>query len=163
NNNGSVYAKQDMALTTTGALDNTHGTVQSDAKLSTRIGGALTNDSGLLQGNLLDLQAGSAHNNNGQIQQLGDGDTSIAIVGSLDNTQGTIAGNGANFTVAVGSLDNSAGSISHAGNGSFTLGSNGTISNRGGEILANKALALTAQSLTNTGLIQAGTGATIAA
>jgi adhesin HecA-like repeat protein len=92
------------------------------------------NSGGTIAGNgALDVQAGELINRTGTLSGAGTADSTLQIVGALDNHEGTIASNANRLTVAAARLDNSGGSIRQAGNQGLDIttgrldGSKGTL------------------------------------
>ncbi|MGU7785411.1 hypothetical protein, partial [Burkholderia sp. PU8-34] len=98
------------------------------------------------------LTATDLKNEAGTITQTGTNPTTIAVSGTLDNSLGTVQTNSADLNLTPAALINDRGKIAHAGNATLTIVT-GALSNQGGSIATNGALALTAASLSN----QAGT------
>ena len=91
----------DQQLLLAGALDNTGGTLKTNAQSLT-------------------LSAAALHNAGGQILHAGSGPLTLTT-GQLDNTQGSI-GSAGNTQLTTGQIDNTQGSISSAGNTQLTTG-----------------------------------------
>ncbi|MDR6407759.1 hemagglutinin repeat-containing protein [Paraburkholderia terricola] len=180
------YGTSDQTVRAGGTLDNTGGTIASNANSLTVSGRSVANDSGTLQHagtGSLDVSATAAVSNvAGTLQTNG----ALAVSGErLDNTHGTLsAQNAAQVDVASdivnrsgtlyghdgltltaqSGIDNTDGSAQTAGDLSVTAG--GALSNARGTLTANGAHGVanvTAASLDNTAgrLTNAGDGATI--
>ncbi|MBN3851331.1 filamentous hemagglutinin N-terminal domain-containing protein [Paraburkholderia sp. Ac-20342] len=190
NRSGSITQSgtADQTVSAGGALDNTNGTLATNAQNLAISAQALTNDDGAIQhagtGTLAVTTAGAASNASGQIVTNG---TLQANAASLDNTGGTLSAqqaasvsatsgiinrNGGQIygadgltVVTQGTLDNTAGSVQSGGNLTASAGS--AIENSGGVISANGAdgtLTVSGSTLDNTSgsITNAGTGATSA-
>uniref|UniRef100_UPI0018F4697C hemagglutinin repeat-containing protein n=1 Tax=Paraburkholderia kururiensis TaxID=984307 RepID=UPI0018F4697C len=187
NRGGAIrqYGTADQTLSAGGTLDSTGGTIATNATNLNVSAQAITNDTGSIQhagtGTLNMTTPGALSNVGGQIATNGALD---AQAGSLDNTNGTLSGQGTAAVNAAsglnnhggrlyggtgltattqGDLDNSAGSAQTGGNLAVTAG--GALSNAGGTMSANGAhgaATVSAASIDNTGgrLVNAGDGAT---
>jgi filamentous hemagglutinin len=134
-NAGQLYAGSDFLLTTQGDANNS-GALQAQGNLNANVGGALLNDGGQLEAGsgqddaALTLNAGSISNQSGRIANTGSGATTVSAVGNLDNTGGTLGGQG-DVTLSAAQLTNTNGTLVSGGN--FTLQSGG-LGNRGGTL-----------------------------
>ena len=109
----------------------------------------------ITSGQQVTVQAGQLENSDGTLQQTGPGQMRVDVAQTLDNTRGTIAGNGG-LRVQAGVLDNSKGRITSAA--SADIASKGALKNTDGVIAATQALQLTGIGLDNTrGVLQADT------
>ena len=149
NTGGTVqHAGIGMLAISTGALANDKGDIVSNGALALKTG-AFGNNAGAVSANLVAVDALSLTNQAGQIVQLGQGATRIAVAGALDNSaQGLIATNGETFNLSSASLNNQGGTVQHAGQGAFDL-TTGALSNNTGLIVSNGALALKASAIDN--------------
>lgn len=93
------------------------------------------------------LATGSLDNRQGEIVQLGSGQTSISAAAHLDNTAGLIQTNGA-AAIDAAALTNTQGRISSAAAADIAAAS--SLDNTGGTIAANGTVVIGAQRLTNT-------------
>lgn len=116
----------DMTLVASHTLDNTSGTVTTNAQNAT-------------------IRAGSLANVNGQISHSGTGTFSVQT-GALDNSLGSIATNGA-ATIAASSVKNASGSLTSAQ--SIHIASNGDIDNTAGRLEAGGAVNVSAANVQN--------------
>ncbi|GAB6852976.1 hemagglutinin repeat-containing protein [Paraburkholderia kururiensis] len=187
NRGGAIrqYGTSDQTISAGGTLDSTGGTIATNATNLNVSARAITNDAGSIQhagaGTLKVATPGALSNVGGQIATNGALD---AKAGSLDNTDGTLSGQGTtgiNATSGIvnhggrlyggtgltattqGDFDNSAGSAQTGGNLAVTAG--GALSNAGGTMSANGAhgtAAVSAASIDNSAgrLVNAGDGAT---
>ncbi|WP_423380296.1 hemagglutinin repeat-containing protein [Burkholderia sp. LMG 32019] len=151
NGSGSLTAGQNASIDAGAHLANASGSISAGALANVRATN-LDNSSGSIQGSQLSLTATDLANRAGTITQTGTNPTTIAVSGTLDNSSGTVQTNSADFSLTPATLINDHGKIAHAGTGTLTIGT-GALSNNGGSIATNGALALTAAAVSN----QAGT------
>ncbi|WP_448651370.1 two-partner secretion domain-containing protein [Pseudomonas fluorescens] len=134
-NDGQI-AGQRIDLSLNGALNNRLGVIESDSSLSVR--------------------AASLDNQTGQIRALGtSGKTDFQIGGLFDNRNGTLETANSDLTLNASSFQNLGGSLLHVGTGTFDI-STANITNAGGSLVTRGGLTLTADSWTNSSVIQAG-------
>ncbi|WEY39738.1 hemagglutinin repeat-containing protein [Paraburkholderia sp. SUR17] len=179
-NSGTVTAAQTLGVTTSGALDNSGGTLNgatlsASAASLKNAGGAISgntvslsapqfdNSSGQITANQLNLSATHFANAHGVLTQLGTGAMGFDVSGALDNSNGgVIQTNSTDLTLAPATLDNNGGTITHAGTGTLTIDAAsgaGGVTNVGGTVTTNGRAALSAGSIDNTrGTISAQTG-----
>lgn len=187
NRGGAIrqYGSADQTVSAGGTLDSTGGTIASNAANLTVSAQGITNDGGSIQhagtGTLtvstpgalsnvsgqivtngsLNAQAGSLNNTNGTLS--GQGTAQVNATGGLVNHGGTLYG-GTGLTASTqGAFDNSSGSTQTGGNLSVAVG--GSLSNAHGTMSANGAhgtAGVSAASIDNTSgtLTNAGDGAT---
>ncbi|WP_289887040.1 hemagglutinin repeat-containing protein [Janthinobacterium sp. SUN118] len=104
-------------------------------------------------GQQVTVQAGQLDNSDGTLQQTGPGQMRVDVAQALDNTRGSIAGNGG-LQVQAGVLDNSKGRIMSAA--SADIASKGALNNTDGVIAATQELQLAGAGVDNTrGVLQA--------
>nr|WP_223965262.1 hemagglutinin repeat-containing protein [Burkholderia diffusa] len=151
NGSGSLTAGQNASIDAGAHLANAAGSISAGALANVRATN-LDNSSGSIQGSQLSLSATDLANRSGVITQTGTNPINIAVSGTLDNNSGTVQTNSADFSLTPATLINDHGKIAHAGSGTLTIGT-GALSNNGGSIATNGALALTAAAVSN----QAGT------
>ncbi len=151
NGSGSLTAGQNASIDAGAHLANAAGSISAGALANVRATN-LDNSSGSIQGSQLSLTATDLGNRSGAITQTGTNPTTIAVSGTLDNSSGTVHTNSADLSLTPATLINDHGKIAHAGSGTLTIGT-GALSNNGGSIATNGALALTAAAVSN----QAGT------
>lgn len=125
NQNGRLtqYGTRDQTIRAGGALDNTGGTIATNAANLTLAGRNLSNDQGT-------------------IQHAGDGTLALSAADAVSNVAGTVQTNGA-LAVSATSLDNRSGAMSGQTDGQIST--SGSIVNRGGALYSGDALALAAQ------------------
>ncbi|PKM17258.1 MAG: hypothetical protein CVV11_21075 [Gammaproteobacteria bacterium HGW-Gammaproteobacteria-15] len=134
NNDGQIIASGVLALVTPYAVNNTAGQLLSEQQLQVRAG-ALNNNSGeILAGSGLTVNLDTVLDNSGGVLYTRQGDMVLTAQSLLNDADGLILQHG-------------------AGQMQLTLD---TLNNTG-EIGAGTVLAVTAQQLTNSGLIQAST------
>ncbi|WP_454711883.1 two-partner secretion domain-containing protein [Cupriavidus nantongensis] len=150
NDNGKLTAGGTLAASIVGAATNRKGALSAATlKLDTA---ALDNTGGRVEGDRLAITAtGDLLNRNGTINQYGASDATVRVGGTLDNAQGTLAANGANFSASAQTIANAGGKIQHAGAGLLTVTSESELSNTAGTIETNGALQATAAALDNAG------------
>jgi filamentous hemagglutinin len=166
-----TYAGGSANLTATaGSIDNTNALLQADGAIIMSASGALKNDkstsntAGII-GSRVTITAHDLSNKGGIIQQTGTAATTLTAGGTLDNTGGTIASNGAT-SLNVGDLINQGGTIqaSGAADTNLTIVAAGVIDNSArssqvGILAASGNTTITGNSLNNTqGKITAGQG-----
>ncbi|WP_227791512.1 hemagglutinin repeat-containing protein [Burkholderia sp. BE17] len=151
NGSGSLTAGQNASVDAGTHLANAAGSISAGALANVRATN-LDNSSGSIQGSQLSLTATDLVNRSGAITQTGTNPTNIAVSGTLDNSSGTVQTNSADLSLTPATLINDHGKIAHAGTGTLTIGT-GALSNNGGSIATNGALALTSAAVSN----QAGT------
>ncbi|WP_408128812.1 hemagglutinin repeat-containing protein [Paraburkholderia strydomiana] len=185
-NSGTVTAAQQLAVKTSGTLDNSGGslsgaTLEANAASLRNASGTvsadtvsitapqLDNSAGTITANHLNLSAANLVNHNGSLTQLGSGAMGVDVSGTLDNSSGgVIQTNSTDLTFASASVNNDGGTITHAGTGALTIDSGqgtGALTNVGGKIVTNGLANLSAGSIDDTGgaiSAQTGLNATVA-
>ncbi|SHH62989.1 hemagglutinin repeat-containing protein [Massilia sp. CF038] len=148
NLNGSQTGATNIALTATnGNVNTAQAQIGTPGALSVNaLAGTLNNQQGKLSANQLALNVANLNNDHGSVVQSGNGDTSISMGGTLDNTAGRIAVNSSNLSLNAGTLINTDGTLEHAGSGELAI-SAGTLSGQRGQITANKALSVNAGNI----------------
>ncbi|EZP37303.1 filamentous hemagglutinin N-terminal domain-containing protein [Janthinobacterium lividum] len=129
-----------------GDLDASRAQVSARERLQLDAARTVRSDAAQLTGQQLGLNAHDLSNVGGQITQLGTGDLSLQLPGSLDNTRGVIATNSQALRLQAASLSNQDGQIQHAGTGALEIGA-GQINLQRGSIISNGALALTGEQI----------------
>jgi len=159
NRNGGLYAKGKVNVTgndfdNSGDNDGQIAGSQIDLDLT----GALNNRLGIIESDsTLAIKAASLDNQTGQLRALGSaGKTNFQIGGLFDNRSGVLESGNTDLVLGVGDLLNSNGSILHVGTGNFGI-STGHVINAGGSFVTRGALTLSADSWTNSSVLQAGT------
>jgi filamentous hemagglutinin len=161
NRQGSIDAARQLAVSATGAIDNTQGALQSGTDTAAAAGtGSATITSASLDntgGRLavrddLNLITNSLNNYAGTVSA---GQTAAVQLGSglLDNTQGQLIGSQA-LTLQSGEIRNSAGTI--ASGSALALDTQGAaLTNDGGQIVASGNLTIASARFDNTGGVAA--------
>ncbi|WP_426107736.1 hemagglutinin repeat-containing protein [Massilia sp. TSP1-1-2] len=143
---GSRTGATNIAITASGGDVKTAQTeIGTAGTLSITAARTLDNHLGKLTAGQLALNAADLNNEHGVIVQSGEGDTGIALTGTLDNTSGRIAADGANLALGAGTLVNTDGIIEHAGIGTLAINA-ATLSGQRGQITGNGSLAIAAGS-----------------
>ena len=168
-------------VTTSGATVATPGTLAITA--NAQPGQTLVNSAGQLNAGQLQIGVSNlANTNGGEIVQTGAGATTLAVSGSIDNSNSRIASNGQDLSLSGASITNTGGQVEHAGTGTLSItggsysGANGTITGNGalkvamsgdfhqdGGTTYAQQVDLSAGALSNKGggsLVQAGSGTT---
>ncbi|QLR44659.1 hemagglutinin repeat-containing protein [Enterobacter sp. RHBSTW-00994] len=107
----------------------------------------LNNDGGLLAADRLTLSADTLSNRDGRIVHSGTQALTLNHR-QIDNTQGMIATNAAQFSIDTSQLGNQQGSIVHGTGGTFTLHA-AQFNNDSGHVTSAQRLNITTDSLTN--------------
>ncbi|WP_460903559.1 two-partner secretion domain-containing protein, partial [Paraburkholderia jirisanensis] len=150
NSDGTTAGTGDLSVNATGALSNVGGTLSGSAV--TVAASFIDNTNGEISGDTLSLSTtGALVNRSGKLTQYGTADESIHAGGTLDNANGTIVSNAGNLRIAAGSIANDGGAIQHAGAGELDVNAVAAMSNVGGKVLTNGALAVSGANLNNTG------------
>jgi len=158
NRNGGVYAKG-LVQVTGHNFDNsgdTDGQIGGQ-QIALTLGGALNNRLGIIEsGSTLAITAASLDNQTGQLRALGgSGKTEFQIGGLFDNSNGKLETANSDLTLGVGSFLNQGGSVLHTGTGTFDTAT-ANIINAGGSLVTRGGMTLTADSWTNSSVIQVG-------
>ncbi|WLG52999.1 filamentous hemagglutinin N-terminal domain-containing protein [Pseudomonas sp. FP1742] len=158
NRNGGLYAKGRVSVTgnnfdNSGDNDGQIGGQQIDLSLR----GALNNRLGIIESeSTLSITAASLDNQTGQLRALGNtGKTAFAISGVFDNRNGTVESANSDLSLGAGGLLNVGGNVLHVGTGIFDIAT-GQLGSAGGNFVTRGGLTLTADSWTNSSVIQAG-------
>ncbi|MEO3677398.1 hemagglutinin repeat-containing protein [Rheinheimera sp. FR7-31] len=158
NTSGTLVSQGELSLDLQGqqdgiALNNNDGQIIASGVLALVTPYAVTNTAGqLLSEQQLQVQAGALNNNSGEI--LAGSGLTVNLDTVLDNSGGVLYTRQGDMTLTAQSLLNDAdGLILQHGAGQMQLTLDAL--NNNGEIGAGTVLAVTAQQLTNSGLIQA--------
>nr|WP_233101904.1 hemagglutinin repeat-containing protein [Variovorax sp. IB41] len=111
-----------------GSFSGPGGQITGNGAFVANVAGAFDQHAGTTRARAIAIDAGSLGNRGGQIVQSGTDATRIAIVGAIDNSDGTIASNG-HMNVAAGSLANHGGTVRAAGAASLDLAVAGSLDN----------------------------------
>ncbi|SDL39184.1 hemagglutinin repeat-containing protein [Pseudomonas indica] len=161
NQGGGLYAHQLLAVIA-GDFNN-QGVAQGEGgqvgahTVDFSLSGVLNNHFGVVESDTtLSLKAGAIDNTAGTLRALGNtGTTRITTTsGALDNRFGTLETANIDFTLSLASLMNAAGKMLHTGSGTFGLASS-QVMQAGGSLVTNGSLTLSADSWTNSSVLQA--------
>ncbi|MGY2292074.1 hemagglutinin repeat-containing protein [Pseudomonas sp. SDO528_S397] len=158
NRNGGVYAKG-LVQVTGNNFDNSgdnDGQIAGQ-RIDLSLNGALNNRLGVIESDsTLSVRAASLDNQTGQLRALGSsGKTDFQIDGLFDNRNGKLETANSDLTLNVGGFQNQGGSLLHVGNGTFDIATDKLL-NAGGSVTTRGGLTLTADSWTNSSVIEAG-------
>ncbi|KKY50275.1 hypothetical protein AAY86_23670 [Pseudomonas amygdali pv. tabaci str. ATCC 11528] len=158
NRNGGLYAKG-LVRVNGGNFDNSgdnDGQI-AGGQVELNLSGALNNRFGIIESDsTLAVTAASLDNQTGQLRALGGGGATNFQIGNLfDNRNGTLESANSDLTLNAGNFLNGGGSLLHTGNGTFDI-STANVTNAGGSIVTRGGLTLSADSWTNSSVIQAG-------
>ncbi|MCU1748660.1 DUF637 domain-containing protein, partial [Pseudomonas sp. 6D_7.1_Bac1] len=158
NRNGGLYAKGRVSVTgnnfdNSGDNDGQIAGNQIDLNLT----GALNNRLGIIESDsTLSVRAASLDNQTGQLRALGSsGQTNFQIGGLFDNRNGKLETANSDLTLNAGGFLNQGGSLLHVGTGTFDIAT-ANVTGAGGSIVTRGGLTLSADTLTNSSVIQAG-------
>ncbi|MGJ7513177.1 hemagglutinin repeat-containing protein [Pseudomonas baetica] len=158
NRNGGIYANGLVSVTGNN-FDNSGSNDGQIAghQITLNLGGALNNRQGVIESDsTLAISAASLDNQTGRLRALGtNGKTQFQIGGLFDNRSGTLEAANIDLALGAASFLNSGGSLLHVGTGSFDI-STANVTGAGGNIVTRGGLTLSADSLTNSSVIQAG-------
>ncbi|WP_240326529.1 filamentous hemagglutinin N-terminal domain-containing protein, partial [Pseudomonas syringae] len=158
NRNGGLYAKG-LVRVNGGNFDNSgdnDGQI-AGGQVELNLSGALNNRFGIIESDsTLAVTAASLDNQTGQLRALGGGGATNFQIGNLfDNRNGTLESANSDLILNAGSFLNGGGSLLHTGNGTFDI-STANVTNAGGSVVTRGGLTLSADSWTNSSVIQAG-------
>ncbi|WP_425518848.1 RNase A-like domain-containing protein, partial [Pseudomonas lijiangensis] len=158
NRNGGIYAKG-LVRVIAKDLDNSgdnDGQI-AGGQVDLRLTGDLNNRLGIIESDsTLAIKAASLDNQTGQIRSLGTLDAADFQIGTLfDNRRGTVEVANSNLILNAASFLNTNGSLIHAGAGTFDI-STANLTQAGGNLVTRGGLTVTADSWTNSSVIQAG-------
>lgn len=160
NQNGGLYAHQLLKViagdfNNQGAAQGLGGKVAA-GQIDFGLSGALRNAYGIVESSsTLSLAVSSLNNQNGSLRALGSTGNTRIQAASLDNRSGKIETANTHLNLISTGLQNSGGSIFHVGTGNFGL-SAAQVTGAGGDLSTNGLLTLTADSWTNSDVLQAG-------
>ena len=171
NQDGNLYAKQNLTLDINGDLRNAGGLLYAGGQLQLDAAGVLDNQSGSIEAYAAaGITAASVDNRTGRLVVDGNNTLTVVSAGALDNTDGVLGstqGNillnagsmnnqrgklvaGQNATLQTTQLDNRSGRI-HAGADLTLDNASATVLNGSGELSAGNLFTLRAAGLDNTG------------
>lgn len=162
NGAGGIYAKNgSLKVTATSFSNQGSGTTNeqrgkvSAQQIDFSLSGALNNHFGLIESaSTLSIEAASLSNSQGKLRAIGSTGESLIDVGMLDNRSGLIEVGNAVLRLQLDDLKNTGGEIRHAGSGNLALASARAIA-AGGTLATSGELNISAQSWTNSGILQA--------
>jgi filamentous hemagglutinin len=159
NRNGGLYAKGKVNVTANN-FDNSgdNGGQIAGSQIDLNLTGAMNNRLGIIESDsTLMIKAASLDNQTGQIRALGTGGkTHFQMGGLFDNRSGVLESANTDLSLGVGDLLNTGGKILHVGSGNFGVATSNVI-NAGGSFVTRGALTLSADTWTNSSVLQAGT------
>ncbi|MFO2466511.1 hemagglutinin repeat-containing protein [Pseudomonas sp. 15FMM2] len=118
----SETAARNVTLTArSGAADLNGATLDAAGTLNASVSQRLTTDNAKVNAGRVQVTAASLSNHKGEIVQVGKDQTSIAVTGALDNSEGRIASNAVDLSLAGATLSNAKGKIEHAGSGKLSI------------------------------------------
>lgn len=175
NTNGTLYAQNALTTNAGANLINHTGAIQSGGALTLGAGGTLDNASGQIDANgATQITAATLTNTTGRLVSNSASALNVAVTGSLDNRGGTLGNSTGDAFVNANAINNSsdgtnggrviagrdltldsasvnnAGGLLYAERNLSTQSASGAVDNTGGEIGAGNAIALAANTLTNT-------------
>ncbi|WP_076412720.1 filamentous hemagglutinin N-terminal domain-containing protein [Shewanella sp. UCD-KL12] len=160
NTSGVLLADGNLAINA-GAIINNSGTVQAQT-VNLDSAGSISNKAGAISANQVVLAATALDNSSGTILATSSANNSLnmSAVNSLNNTQGTLASYAQNWDMVLSGFNNAGGALIHQGSGTFSIANSGSLHNSG-DIVSKGNLALSANTLSNQGQIQAANSLTI--
>ncbi|WP_226501603.1 hemagglutinin repeat-containing protein [Pseudomonas sp. MWU16-30322] len=155
NSGGGIYARGQVKATA-GSMSNNAGQISGNG-IDLGVNGNLSNRSGLIESaGTLAIRAANLDNQGGKLRALGaGGKTDFQIGSQFDNRNGLVETANNDFNLATPSFLNAGGSITHVGVGEFGI-STTNVMNAGGSLVTRGGLTLSADSWTNSSVIQAG-------
>ncbi|WP_211467973.1 two-partner secretion domain-containing protein [Collimonas silvisoli] len=163
NSTGSITTNAQNLAIASGSLNNTGGQINhAGSGAATIQSGAVTNAQGAIASNgQVNLTAASLNNQGGSLTSVQQ--TTLASSGDVSNAHGTIQA-GAGLNMSGVNIDNTAGNIKSLNADGLTLTASGQLTNAAaGVIGGNGNVAVSAGSLTNSSAISAAQNLTVAA
>jgi len=162
NGAGGIYAKNgSLKVIATSFSNQGSGTTNdqrgkvSAQQIDFSLSGALNNHFGLIESaSTLSIEAASLSDSQGKLRAIGSTGESLIDVGLLDNRSGLIEVGNAVLRLQLDDLKNTGGEIRHAGSANLALASARAIA-AGGTLATSGELNISAQSWTNSGILQA--------
>jgi filamentous hemagglutinin len=156
NRNGGLYGKGLLRVIAQD-FDNGAGGQVAAGQIDLRLNGALSNQTGIVESDTsLAVTASRIDNQNGRLRALGtSGKTDFQIGSLFDNRNGALDVASNDLTFNAANFLNGGGSLLHTGNGTFDI-STANLTNAGGSVVTQGGLTLSADSWTNSSVIQAG-------
>ncbi|ROL74336.1 filamentous hemagglutinin [Pseudomonas protegens] len=155
NNQGGLYASG-RVMASGNSLNNSAGQINGQ-HIGLDFKGPVSNRGGLIESReSLALRGASFDNQGGRLRALAaGGKTELQIGGQFDNRNGLLETANTDLTLATSGFLNQGGSVLHLGEGDFDIAT-GNVINAGGSLVTRGGLTLTADSWTNSSVIQAG-------
>ncbi|WP_267268482.1 filamentous hemagglutinin N-terminal domain-containing protein [Pseudomonas protegens] len=155
NSNGGLYASGRVKASGH-SLNNGVGQINGQ-HIDLDFKGPVNNRGGLIESReSLALRGASLDNQGGKLRALATGGkTELQIGGQFDNRNGLLETANTDLTLAASDFLNQGGSLLHLGEGNFDIAT-GNVINAGGSLITRGGLTLTADSWTNSSVIQAG-------
>lgn len=154
NQGGGLYAAN--LLSVSGAqLQNQSGKIGART-IDLGLTGLLNNQGGLVESSgVLLLAANTVDNQNGRLRALGTTGSTVITASSLDNRNGVLETANENLNLSASNLFNEGGRVFHVGSGAFSLDAD-EVTRAGGGFITTGRLDITADSWTNSSVLQAG-------
>jgi filamentous hemagglutinin len=154
NQNGGLYAGQSLMLSGDSLLN--QGGKVGAGSIDFGLSGALNNQNGLIESSgALSLRADTIDNQSGAIRALGKSGSTNLNAGYLDNRLGRVETANSDLLLTLGGLANTDGAFLHVGTGQFGINA-GRIAQAGGSFVTTGHLDITADSWSNSSVLQAG-------
>ncbi|MCJ1884706.1 filamentous hemagglutinin N-terminal domain-containing protein [Pseudomonas sp. LA21] len=120
------------------------------------LGNSLLNQNGLIESSgSFSLSAGAIDNRGGRLRALGQSGSTTLNAGYLDNRNGRLETANTDLALSLGGLANDGGTFLHVGTGQFGVNA-GQIVQAGGSFITTGHLDITADSWSNSSVLQAG-------
>ena len=161
NSSGGLFAKGLLTVIAdsfgnqgSGPADEQRGKVSAQ-QIDFSLSGALNNRYGLIEsGTTLTIEAASLNNSQGKLRAIGSTNESLIDVGMLDNRSGLVEIGNSVLRLQLDDFENTGGQLVHTGTGSLALSSD-LATSAGGTLATSGELNISAQSWTNSGILQA--------
>lgn len=144
-NQGGTFNQLDTTATSiavSGGVNNTGGTLASNASLLSLSSGTLTNTGGTIRTNQFAVNATNLKNRGGTITASGNAANALIVSGTLDNGDGGTLGTNGDLAIRATTFGNAGGTVQHAGQGALTIDA-ATLHGASGKLLSNGTLTLT--------------------
>ncbi|WP_152227734.1 DUF637 domain-containing protein [Pseudomonas sp. SCB32] len=154
NQGGGLYAGNLLSLGGDTLLN--QGGQIGATTLDFSLGNRLVNQNGLIESaGSLSLTAGAIDNQGGRLRALGQSGSTTLNAGYLDNRGGRLETANTDLALNLGGLANDGGAFLHVGSGQFGVNA-GQIAEAGGSFVTTGHLDITADSWSNSSVLQAG-------
>ncbi|WP_426715810.1 hemagglutinin repeat-containing protein, partial [Chromobacterium violaceum] len=137
-NQGKIIGNGQLDINAS-TVDNSKGTLQAAGALNLTKQASLSNDGGHLAAQSLNIKTDTLSNQGGDIRQTGTGEAQLQVGQNFNNQHGQVLSNGA-LTVSANRLDNSQGTL--ASQGALQTQLRQDLNNQGGALLSAQALNL---------------------